>query len=75
VDVLRHEDVAVEEELVTSAEGFECVEKDSSGVIVIQVRESVVTTEGEEVEMAFGLVSFQTAGHGISLWSMPIVRM
>jgi hypothetical protein len=75
VDVLRHEDIAVEEELVTSAEDLECVEEDSSGVIVIQVRESMVTTEGEEVEMPFGLVSFQTAGHGISLWFTPIVRM
>ena len=73
--MLRHEDIAVEEELMTSAEDLECVEEDSSGVIVIQVRESMVTTEGEEVEMAFGLVSFQTAGHGISLWFAPMVRM
>jgi hypothetical protein len=68
VDVLGHEDIAVEKELVASAEGFEGVEEGDAGVIVIQVGEAVVTTEGEEVEMAFGLVSLETTGHGTSLW-------
>jgi hypothetical protein len=57
MNVLGHEDVAVEEELVTAAEGFEGVQEDGSGVVVVEIREPVVRTEGEEVEMAFGLVS------------------
>jgi len=75
MDVLGHEDVAVEEELVATAEGFEGVQECGLGVVVVQVGETVVTTEGEEVGMAFGLVTLQTAGHGISLWSEPEVRM
>jgi hypothetical protein len=69
VDVLGHEYVPEDEELVTLAEGFECVQEDRSGVVVVEVGESVVTTEGEEMEMAFGLVALKTAGHGTSLWS------
>ena len=63
MDVLRHEDVAVEKELVAVAEGFEGVEKDCAGVVVVEVGETVVTAEGEEMEMAFGLVSLQTTRH------------
>ena len=47
--------------------GFrECVEEDRSGVVVVEVGEPVVTTEGEEVVVAFGLVTLQAARHGIS---------
>jgi hypothetical protein len=63
MDVLWHEDVAVEEELVAATKGFEGVEKDCAGVVVVEVGETVVTTEGEEVEMALGLVSLQTTRH------------
>ena len=63
MDVLWHEDVAVEEELVAATKGFEGVEEDCAGGVVVEVREPVVTTEGEEMEMAFGLVSLQTARH------------
>jgi hypothetical protein len=71
VDVLGHEDVAEEEELVTPTEGFERVQEDSSGVIVVAIWESVVTTEGEEVVVTFGLVTLQAAGHGLSLRGRP----
>jgi hypothetical protein len=63
VDVLGHEDVAVEKEMVTLAEAVQCFFKDSSGMIIVQQGETAVTTEGEEVMVAFGLVSLQTAGH------------
>jgi hypothetical protein len=36
-------------------------------VVVVEVGEAVITTEGEEVVVAFGLVTLQTAGHGTSL--------
>jgi hypothetical protein len=75
MDMLGHEDVAVEIEAVASTEGFESVEKDCAGVVVVEVREPVVATEGKEMEMALGLVSLQTTRHGISLRSDPEVRM
>ncbi len=69
--MLGHEDVGEEEELVALAEGFESVEEDRSGMVVVEVGESLVTTEGEEVVVAFGLVTLQTAGHGASLRGRP----
>lgn len=67
MDMLGHEDVAEEEELVTLAEGFELVQEGGPGIVIVEVRQTVVTTEGEEVEVAFGLVTLQTAWHWISL--------
>jgi hypothetical protein len=67
VDMLRHEDVAEEVELVALAKSFEGVEESDAGVVVVQVGEPVVATEGEEVTVAFGLVTLQTAGHETSL--------
>jgi actin-like ATPase involved in cell morphogenesis len=63
VNVLGHEDVSVEEELVAAAEGLESFEEDGSGSVVVEIGEPVITTEGEEVEMSFGLVSLETARH------------
>ena len=73
--MLGHEDVAVKEELVTHTEGFEDVEDIDSAVVVVQVGEAVITTEGEEMEMAFGLVALEAAGHGTGLWSRIISGM
>jgi hypothetical protein len=73
--MLRHEDVAEEVELVALAEPFERGEEGDAGVVVVQVGEPVVTTEGEEVVVAFGLVTLQTARHGTSLWCGSRVRM
>ena len=54
--------VAEDEELVSLAEGLECVREDRSGVVVVQIWESVVTTEGDEVVVAFGLITFRRLG-------------
>jgi hypothetical protein len=37
--------VSEDEELAALAEGFEGVEEDGAGVVVVEVREAVVTTE------------------------------
>jgi hypothetical protein len=63
VDVLGHEDVREHEEVVSASELFERVEKDGAGVVICQVREALVTTEGEEVVVAFSLETLQTARH------------
>jgi len=47
-NVLRHEDVAVEVELVADAEGFELFFEEDSGAVVIQERAMLVATEGDE---------------------------
>jgi hypothetical protein len=50
------------------AESLKDVEEDDAGVVVVQVGQPVVTTEGEEVMVAFGLVTLQTARHGSERW-------
>ena len=73
--MLRHEDVAEEVELVALAESLKGVKESNAGLVVVQVGEPVVTTEGEEVVVAFGLIALQTARHGTSLWSGPKLTM
>jgi hypothetical protein len=63
--MLRHKDIAEELELVALAESLKDVEEGDAGVVVVEVGESVVATEGEEVVVAFGLVTLQTARHGV----------
>lgn len=63
VDVLGHEYVREHEEVVSAAELFERGEKDGAGVVVCEVREALVTTEGEEVVVPFSLEALQTAWH------------
>jgi hypothetical protein len=58
VDVFGHDDVAEEVELVFFAHGLEGVLEDGSGVRRSQVWVAVVTTEGDEVEVASLLSSF-----------------
>jgi hypothetical protein len=54
---------------------FQGGEEGDAGVIVVQVGKPMVTTEGEEVVVAFGLIALQTAWHGTSLWFGPNVTM
>ena len=58
VDVFGHDDVAEKVELVFFAHGLEGVLEDESGVRRSQVWVAVVTTEGDEVEVARLLSSF-----------------
>jgi hypothetical protein len=63
VNMLRHDDVAEEAKLVTPAQSIQCDFKGYSGSVVVEIGEAAITTEGEEVMMAFGLVSLETARH------------
>jgi hypothetical protein len=49
VNVLGHEDVAVDVEAVTFAEGFESLFEGDSGAVVFQIWKATVATEGDEV--------------------------
>jgi len=63
VNVLGHEDVAEEVEAVPLSQPFECFEEDASGEIVGEIRETPGATEGEEVVIALGVISLETARH------------
>jgi hypothetical protein len=52
VDVLGHEDVSKNVELMTGAELFEGRLEDEAGMVVIQIRKSTVAAEGDEVVCA-----------------------
>ncbi len=51
-------------ELVFLPYAFQGVEEDRSGVVVVEVWETVVTTEGDEVVVAEGVVVLEVARHG-----------
>ena len=63
MDVLRHKDVAEEIEVVRLTDSLQCFFKDGAGVVVLEKRGALVTTEGDEVIAALGLVSLQRARH------------
>lgn len=67
MDVLGHEDVAEDVEAVASPELFECGFEGGAGVVVAEKRETLVTAEGDEVVVAFGLVAPEIFGH-VGLW-------
>ncbi len=45
------------------SEAFEGVEEDDAGVVVVEVGETPVTTEGDEVVVTEGVVTLQMARH------------
>ncbi len=65
--MLGHEDVTEDLELVPCSELFEDCCEGGAGVIVVEVRAPPMATEGDEVVMAFGLVTFEAAWHGVRL--------
>ena len=63
MDVLGHEDIAEDIKLMPVPEALEGIEKDDTGVIVVEVGKTVIATEGDEVVVAEGVVALQTARH------------
>jgi hypothetical protein len=63
MDVFGHEDVAEDVEMVPLTELFEGFEEDCTGVVVVEVRETVITTEGDEVVVAEAVIALETARH------------
>jgi len=63
MDVFGHEDVAEDVEIVPQPELFESFEKDCAGVVVVEVRETPITTEGDEVVVAEAVIALETARH------------
>ena len=76
MDVVRHDDVAEEEELVVLAELFEGFFDDGAGVVVVEIWEPVVAAEVDGVVVALLLIALQTArheGYGTSGTRLPVV--
>jgi hypothetical protein len=64
MDVFGHEDIAVNVEGVLFPSRFEDGFKQGLGFWGIEVRETALTTEGEEVKVSGGLMAVQTGWHG-----------
>ena len=63
MDMFGHENVSEQVKLVPLPDAFEDVKENCAGTIAIQVRQATMTTESEEVVMAFGLVSLEVERH------------
>jgi hypothetical protein len=70
VDVLGHEDVAEDREVVADVEGFDHVLDDLFGFCGGEIREAVVTAERDEVEIAFVLETLEAEGHVVIVGEM-----
>jgi len=55
--VFGHEDVAEDVETMASAELFESFQEACTGVIVVEVGKTLVTTEGHEVIVAEAVIA------------------
>ena len=65
--MLGHEHVAEDAEAVSDAELFEGLFENDAGVVVVEKRSPLVTTEGDEVVVAEGVVTLEAAWHW-DLW-------
>ena len=61
--MLRHQDVAEDIKLVSLTDGFEIFKEGGSCFVGVEVGEPPITTEGDEVIVAFSLESLQVARH------------
>ena len=61
--MLGHEDVAEDIETMALAELFESFQEDCTGVVVVEVWKTLVTTEGHEVIVAEAVIALETARH------------
>jgi hypothetical protein len=75
MDVFGHEDVGIDTGLVAEPGPFEDGLDDVLGFRAGEVRETVETAKGDEVEGLGLLVSLQTVGHeGIVPWMIPELK-
>jgi hypothetical protein len=74
MDVLGHENVAEDVEIVSQAELFESFEEDCAGVVVVEVWETLITTEGNEVVVAEAVIALESARHVWMIRELFLVR-
>ena len=67
--MFRHEDVAVNVELMALSATLKDVEEYGAGVVVVKIGKTPIATEGDEVVVTKVVVSLQTARHvGDDTW-------
>jgi hypothetical protein len=64
MDVLGHDDVGVEGEIVGTAGSFDDLFEDVFGFGGLEVGKTAVTTEGDEVGLASVMAAFEAQWHG-----------
>jgi nitrogenase molybdenum-iron protein alpha/beta subunit len=75
MDVLWHQDVAEDIELMSATETFEASLEGDSELVVVEKRLAAITTEGQEMEMTGVLVSLEVVRHGGILgWIPPMAK-
>jgi hypothetical protein len=60
VDVVWHDDVAEEKELVALADSFEGFFEEDAGGVVVEIGEMAIAAEVDGVVVALGLVALET---------------
>jgi hypothetical protein len=63
MDMLGHEYVAKDVELMALTELFEDIEECDARMVVVEIWQSTVAAESDEVEMALSLITLETARH------------
>jgi hypothetical protein len=63
MDMLGHEYVAEDVELVALTKLFEDIEECGTRMVVVEIWQSTVAAESDEVEMALSLITLETARH------------
>ena len=61
--MLGHEYIAEDVEPVTRADFFKCFFKRDAGAVVVEEWEPLVTTEGDEMVVAEGVITLEAAWH------------
>lgn len=65
MDVLGHDHVAEEEELMPLTDALDDLFEGDSGLVVVEIRQPVEATEGDEVVVTKCLVALQSARHEV----------
>lgn len=71
MNMLRHEDVAEYEKVMTAAQFFQTPFKDDSQFVVVQERPAAIAAEGQEMQMTELLVALEVGWHEESLAATP----
>jgi len=74
VDVLRHDHIPHHQHLVLEARGFQSPQKEIAPSTTGEQRQPLIAAEGDEMQVAGAVVSFEVAGHGALVYKQAAVR-
>ena len=70
MDVLRHDHVAHDDKLIAAPNLFKDFQEEVASRFCVQKRATLITTEGDEVEIASAVESPQSVGHSVDRTGM-----